>query len=60
MAKLAPIVACYAGKPEMLERVEEAIRVTQNDDMCVAVTLSAARLVLYIVDDKTCFYKCVT
>lgn len=49
VAKLAPIVACYAGKPEMLERVEEAIRVTQNNDMCVAVTLAAARLVLHII-----------
>lgn len=47
MAKLAPIVACYAGKPEMLQRVEEATRVTQNNDMCVAVTLAAARLVMY-------------
>lgn len=47
VAKLAPIVAFYAGKPEMLERVEEATRVTQNNDMCVAVTLAAARLVMY-------------
>lgn len=47
VAKLAPIVACYAGKPEMLERVEEATRVTQNNDICVAVTLAAARLVMY-------------
>ncbi|TRY93710.1 hypothetical protein DNTS_029411 [Danionella cerebrum] len=43
IAKLAPIVAFYAGKPEMLERVEEAVRVTQNNDLCVAVTLTAAR-----------------
>lgn len=43
VAKLAPIVAFYAGKPEMLEKVEEAVRVTQNNDACVAVTLAAAR-----------------
>ncbi|KAA0719072.1 hypothetical protein E1301_Tti007610 [Triplophysa tibetana] len=49
VAKLAPIVACYAGKPEMLERVEEAIRVTQNDDMCVAVTLTAARFLEHFI-----------
>lgn len=49
VAKLAPIVACYAGKPEMLERVEEAIRVTQNNDMCVAVTLAAARFLEHFI-----------
>lgn len=43
ITKLAPVVALYAGRPEMLERVEDAIRVTQNNDMCVAVTLVAAR-----------------
>uniref|UniRef100_A0A3P9P1G3 Crystallin J1B-like n=1 Tax=Poecilia reticulata TaxID=8081 RepID=A0A3P9P1G3_POERE len=41
--KLAPVVAMFAGRPEMLEKVESAIRVTQNNDMCVAVTLAAAR-----------------
>ncbi|KAK9979586.1 hypothetical protein ABG768_013008 [Culter alburnus] len=49
VAKLAPIVACYAGKPEMLERVEEATRVTQNNDMCVAVTLAAARFLEHFI-----------
>ena len=43
IAKMAPVVAFYAGKPEMLEKVEEAIRVTQNNDTCVAETLAAAR-----------------
>lgn len=43
IAKLAPIVAFYAGKPEMLEKVEAAVRVTQNNDACVAETLAAAR-----------------
>ncbi len=51
---MAPIVACYAGKPEMLERIEEAIRVTQNNDICVAVTLAAARLVIYDLIDMRC------
>ncbi len=51
---MAPIVACYAGKPEMLERIEEAIRVTQNNDICVAVTLAAARLVIYDLLDLRC------
>lgn len=43
VTKLAPVVAMYAGRPEMLEKVEKAIRVTQNNDMCVAETLMAAR-----------------
>lgn len=43
ITKLAPIVAFYAGKPEMLEKVEAAVRVTQNNDACVAETLAAAR-----------------
>lgn len=45
IAKLAPVVAFYAGKPEMLEKVEQAVRVTQNNDDCVAETLAAARSV---------------
>lgn len=47
IAKLAPIVAFYAGKPDMLEKVEQAIRVTQNNDACVAETLAAARSALW-------------
>ncbi|KAG2461635.1 CRJ1C protein, partial [Polypterus senegalus] len=49
IAKLAPIVAMYAGKPELLEKVEQATRVTQNDDMCVSLTLAGARLLEYYV-----------
>ncbi len=47
IAKLAPIVAFYAGKPDMLEKVEQATRVTQNNDECVAETLAAARSVCF-------------
>lgn len=45
ITKLAPIVAFYAGQPDMLEKVEQAVRVTQNNDECVAETLAAARSV---------------
>lgn len=48
ITKLAPIVAFYAGKPEMLEKVEDAVRVTQNNDACVAETLAAARSVCFL------------
>lgn len=49
IAKLAPIVALYAGKPNMLEKVEDAIRVTQNNDLCVAETLAAARVLEHFI-----------
>ncbi|CAJ1081887.1 LOW QUALITY PROTEIN: crystallin J1B-like [Xyrichtys novacula] len=49
VTKLAPVVAMFAGQPEMLEKVEKAIRVTQNNDMCVAVTLAAARILEHFI-----------
>uniref|UniRef100_A0A3Q1C8A8 Selenoprotein J n=1 Tax=Amphiprion ocellaris TaxID=80972 RepID=A0A3Q1C8A8_AMPOC len=49
VTKLAPVVAMFAGKPEMLEKVEKAMRVTQNNDMCVAMTLAAARFLEHFI-----------
>ncbi|KAK5602981.1 hypothetical protein CRENBAI_017292 [Crenichthys baileyi] len=49
IAKLAPIVAFYAGQPDMLEKVEQAVRVTQNNDECVAETLAAARFLEHFI-----------
>ncbi|XP_056149305.1 crystallin J1A-like isoform X2 [Lampris incognitus] len=49
IAKLAPVVAFYAGKPDMLEKVEDVIRVTQNNDECVAETLAAARILEHYI-----------
>ncbi|KAG7258948.1 hypothetical protein CRUP_027387 [Coryphaenoides rupestris] len=49
VAKLAPVVAFYAGKPDMLERVEGAVRVTQGYDACVAETLAAARILEHFI-----------
>lgn len=49
IAKLAPIVAFYAGNTDMLEKVEQAIRVTQNNDACVAETLAAARFLEHFI-----------
>lgn len=43
ITKLAPVVVMYAGRSVMLEKVEKVIRVTQNNDMCVAVTMAAGR-----------------
>lgn len=44
MVRLAPIVAAFAGSPLMLPAVEDAIRVTQNDEIAVAWGCAAARV----------------
>lgn len=44
VTKIAPLVALYAGRPEMLEKVEDAIRVTQNSDIDVVIGCAAARM----------------
>uniref|UniRef100_A0A3Q2Z3E7 Crystallin J1A-like n=1 Tax=Hippocampus comes TaxID=109280 RepID=A0A3Q2Z3E7_HIPCM len=49
ITKLAPVVAFYAGQGDMLEKVEKVIRVTQNNDICVAVTLAAARILEHFI-----------
>lgn len=45
VTKIAPIVALHAGKPDMLDRVEEVVRVLQDFDIAVACALAAARFV---------------
>ncbi|CAH1271122.1 Hypp4566 [Branchiostoma lanceolatum] len=42
--KVAPLVALYAGQPCMLEKVEDALRVTQNSDTALAAGLTTARI----------------
>ncbi|KAG7275792.1 hypothetical protein CRUP_038272 [Coryphaenoides rupestris] len=49
VTKIAPVVAMFAGRPQMLEKVEAAMRVTQNSDMCIAITLAAARFVEHFI-----------
>ena len=39
-----PVVALLAGRPDMLERCADAVRVIQNTDRAVAFGLAAARL----------------
>ncbi len=43
LAKISPLVALYAGRDDMLEEAEEAIRVTQDDDITVVVALAYCR-----------------
>lgn len=48
-AQVPAIVAKYAGKPDLLEAVEEAVRVQQNNTYAVAVGLAAARILEKVV-----------
>ena len=41
--RMVPVVALYAGRSDMLDKVEEVIRQTQDNDTCLAVGLAAAR-----------------
>lgn len=40
--KVVPVTCLYAGKPELKAKVEEAVRVHQNNDVAVAFGVSAA------------------
>ncbi|XP_051882437.1 selenoprotein J [Pristis pectinata] len=42
VAKVAPLVALYAGDPELPQYVEQAVRVTQDDDLAVKCSVAAA------------------
>lgn len=42
--KAVPVACLYAGKPELKSKVEEAVRVHQNNDMAVAFGIAAALL----------------
>ena len=44
VSKLPPLVACYAGKDELMTQVEAAVRVTNHSDEAVAWAKCAARL----------------
>lgn len=47
--KIAPVVAAYAGTPELLERVADVVRVTQNNRVTVAYAQAAARILENLV-----------
>ncbi|KAL6062138.1 ADP-ribosylation/Crystallin J1 [Balamuthia mandrillaris] len=49
MARICSIVARYAGQEELLDRVDEAIRMTQNTDKAVAMGMAAARALEYVI-----------
>ena len=48
-SKLPPLVACYAGDANLDEKVEEAIRITSNNDEAVMYSLFAARALEQVI-----------
>jgi len=55
-SKLPPLVTCYAGDPTLLQRVEEAIRITNNNDEAVMFSLFAARALEQVILGETIPY----
>jgi ADP-ribosylglycohydrolase len=53
IAKIAPIVARYAGKPELTQKVEEAVRLTQNNEKAVEHGIMAAKILEAVILGKT-------
>ncbi|CAI9723581.1 Hypothetical predicted protein [Octopus vulgaris] len=52
--RIIPVAALYAGHPQLLDKVEEVVRLTQNNDVAVAFGLLAARLLeIYILNGPT-------
>lgn len=52
--RIVPVTALYAGHPDMLTKVEEIIRLTQNNDESVTFGMMAARLLeIYILNGQT-------
>ena len=45
IVRLVPLVALYAGRPDMLEMAEKAALQLQVNDMVITVTLAACRIV---------------
>lgn len=44
VSKLPPLIACYLGRSDLMNHVESAVRVTNNNDEAVAWARCAARL----------------
>jgi hypothetical protein len=53
VARLAPLVAAFAGNPRLMELVEMATRVTQNTDAAVAWACSGAAVLEGIILGKS-------
>ena len=50
--KAVPVASMFAGKPDMLQNVETAVRVHQNNDVAVRYGQAAAMLIEYFLLSK--------
>jgi len=48
-SKLPPLVACYAGDPSLYDKVEEAIRITSDNDEAVMYSLFGAKALEQVI-----------
>ncbi len=48
-SKLPPLVACYAGDPKLSDKVEEAIRITSDNDEAVMYSMFAAKALELVI-----------
>lgn len=48
------IVARYGGTPQLLEKVEEAVRSQQNNGLAVSMGQAAARILERVVVEVSC------
>eukprot|EP00746_Dinoflagellata_sp_MGD_P028917 gnl/MRDRNA2_/MRDRNA2_168426_c0_seq1.p1 gnl/MRDRNA2_/MRDRNA2_168426_c0~~gnl/MRDRNA2_/MRDRNA2_168426_c0_seq1.p1 ORF type:complete len:450 (+),score=80.43 gnl/MRDRNA2_/MRDRNA2_168426_c0_seq1:74-1351(+) len=58
--KVVPVVALYAGDPQLLDRVAEVCRMTQNNRHAVAFACAAARILESIILDGVCGAEAVS
>lgn len=58
--KVVPVVALYAGHPQLLERVTEVCRMTQNNQHAVAFACAAARILEGIILEGVCGAEAVS
>ncbi|XP_033731119.1 crystallin J1A-like [Pecten maximus] len=49
VVRIIPVVALYAGHPNMLTIAEEVVRITQESDFTVVVALCAARILEHFI-----------
>jgi len=52
--KTVPVVALYAGRPELLQKVTEVCRLTQNNPYAVAFACASARILEHIILTGVC------
>jgi ADP-ribosylglycohydrolase len=52
-SKLPPLVACYAGDASLYDKVEEAIRITSDNDEAVMYSLFGARALEQVILGKS-------